>query len=241
MKKTLNIFLIVFSFVLFQNCEEDQFESSLNYVSFGDDTYSAAVDVDGTTTVDVTVYTTSIVSSDTSFNVEANGEDAADGSYSVPTSVTIPAGSNSGTLTVTLSDIDLGIGVNALQISFIDVVTGYSNGSSTTIEYIQNCNEVSGSLDFVFDGYASEVAWEITDSLGGVVVSGSGYSDGDATASETIVLCAGRDYTFTITDSYGDGLSYPSNGTYTLTIGGEIKANGGGDYGDSESTDFDTM
>jgi len=55
-----------------------------------------------------------------------------------------------------------------------------------------------------------------------------------------LILCSGRDYTFTINDSFGDGLSYPSNGSYTLTVNGTVKATGGGNYGSTESTDFDT-
>ncbi|WP_299778364.1 hypothetical protein [uncultured Formosa sp.] len=240
MKKIANIFLIILSSTLLLNCEDDQFESSLDYVAFGDTTYSSSVDIDGSTTVDVVVYTSKIVESDVTFNVSVDATDAPAGSYSVPTSVTVPSGSNSGILTVSLSDVDLGIGVNSLSISFTDVATGYGNGSSTSVEYIQTCNEVIATLDITFDGYASESGWYITDSLGGTVASSSDYTDGQATTSESISLCFGRDYTFVMTDSYGDGLSYPANGVYTLTIDGEVKATGGGDFGESESTAFDT-
>ena len=118
MKKIANIFLISLAFVLFHSCDEDQFESSLNYVSFGKSTYSAGVDVDGSTTVDVAVYATNIAGSDRTFNVTADGSGAGAGSFTVPNSVTIPSGSNEGTLTVTLSDENLGIGVNRLVFKF---------------------------------------------------------------------------------------------------------------------------
>ena len=81
---------------------------------------------------------------------------------------------------------------------------------------------------------------EVTDALGGVTASGGPYADGQATASEMFKLCSGRDYTFTIFDSFGDGLSFPANGDYTLTVGGAVKATGGGDYGSSDATNFDT-
>jgi hypothetical protein len=241
MKKIANIFFLAITCILLQNCEDEQFESSLNYVTFGDTLYSTAVDVDGTTTLDITVYTSKKVNSDTTFDIVVDeSTNAADGSYSLPSSVTIPSGSNEGTLTVTLSDLDLGIGVNTVVLNFDPENADYILGASTDVQYIQNCNEAIATLDIVFDGYGSEIEWYITDSLGDDVVSGGPYSDGQATASETISLCQGRDYTFTITDSYGDGISYPADGTYTLTVAGETQASGGGDFGSSESTDFDT-
>lgn len=223
-------------------CDEEQFESDLKYVSFGQSNYSAGVDVGGTNTVDVVVYTSNIVSNDVTFNVSVDPSDAAPGSYTVPNTVTIPSGSNEGVLTVGLSDTDLGIGVNSLVLSFDSVADGFDNGGSTSIDYIQNCNEVSATLDFVFDGYGSEIGWYILDELGGTVVSADTgtYADGDASASETLSLCVGREYTLVITDSFGDGLSFPTNGSYTLSIGGVVKATATGDFGGEDSTEFDT-
>lgn len=246
MKKTINIFLIIFSFVFLQNCEDEQFESSLMYVSFGDSTYSTGVDVGGSTTIDVAVYTSQIVASDVSFNVVVDASsNAASGSYTVPSTVTVPSGSNKGVLTVALTDTNLGIGINKLVLKFDSVTAGYGNGGSTTVEYVQNCTEVTGTLALTFDRWGSEVSWNIKDALGGVVASGGGYSDtGSGTStSDTIqiTLCAGRSYTFTALDAYGDG--WGSVGSYTLTIGGVVKVSGDGTLGGtgvSETTSFNT-
>ncbi|MBD0824167.1 hypothetical protein [Aestuariibaculum marinum] len=241
MKKTINIFLLIISFVVLQNCDEDQFESSLNYVSFGDTTYSTGVDVGGSNTIDVYVYTSSKVSSDVTFNIEADASGAADGSYSIPTSVTVPSGSNEGKFTLTLSDVDLGIGINRIELSFTDVTSGYDNGGSTTVEYIQNCTEVTGTLDFVFDTFSDETSWEITDALGGVVLSGGPYARSAGTASESLTLCSGRDYTLTIFDAFGDGMFDGANlGSYTLSIDGEVKISNDGEFDAEVSTAFDT-
>ena len=229
MKKTVNIFLILFSIFLFQSCEEDQFESSLNYVSFGDATYSTGVDVGGTTNFDVKVYASTTSGADRNFNVAVDADsNAATGSYVVPASVTIPSGSNEGTLTVALSDVNLGIGVNKLILNFTEVLGGHDSGGSTTIEYIQNCTEVSGTLDLGWDTWGREVSWEIRDALYCVVVSGGGYTDGGTANSDSvsITLCAGRSYTLITTDAYGDGWGAPGN--YTLTIGGVVKVQGDG-------------
>ena len=115
MKKIANIFFLAITCVLFQNCEDEQFESSLKYVTFSSPLYSTAVDVEGSTSLDVIIYTSQTVGSDTTFDILVDeSSNAAAGSYSVPSSVTIPSGTNEGTLTLTLTDLDLGIGVNTV-------------------------------------------------------------------------------------------------------------------------------
>ncbi|PQV45713.1 hypothetical protein CLV33_11257 [Jejuia pallidilutea] len=239
MKKIVYNILILTLVACFQSCDESIVEE-VEYVTFGASQYSTGVDVGGSTSFDIPVYTTNLSSSDRTYNITVDeSSNAAAGSYTVPSSVTIPAGANEAMLTIALTDTNLGIGVNNLVINFANS-EGYFTGESTTLGYIQNCEEVTATLDIVFDGYGSETGWEITDALDGVVASGGNYADGQVSASETITLCGGRDYTFTITDAYGDGLSFPNNGTYTLTIGGSVKASGGGDFGSSESTEFNT-
>ncbi|HLT53278.1 MAG TPA: hypothetical protein VKZ97_05290, partial [Flavobacteriaceae bacterium] len=171
-----NIYSIFFSLLtvafLSVGCEEDIPEpTGVDYVTFAKKAYSTGVDPGGSTTFDITVYTANVVSSDRAYNVVVDpSSNAAAGSYTVPSSVTIPSGSNEGTLTVSLTDTNLGIGVNNLVLKF-ELSENYFVGSSTTLSYIQNCTEVTGTLDIVFDGYGAETAWEITDALGGVVIS----------------------------------------------------------------------
>ncbi|WP_435414723.1 hypothetical protein [Polaribacter aestuariivivens] len=241
--KKITYFLFAFIAVLSLNSCEDTVEPlGTNYITFGEDSYSTGVDVGGSTSVDIPVYSANLSGSDRSFAVSVDAaSNAAAGSYTVPTSVTIPAGENEGTLTVALTDTNLGIGVNNLIINF-GIEEGLSNGGSTTLSYIQNCTEVTATLDIAFDNWGSESSWTITDSLGGVVASKARgtYSDGQASASETITLCSGRDYTFTFNDSFGDGLSDPSNGTVTLSIGGTTKATVTGNFGTKFEQAFDT-
>lgn len=243
MKKITNIFLILFSSILFLNCEDTFLPPTLEYVTFGKSVYSAGVDVGGSTTVDIPVYIGYVSSSGKSINVTVDGSNAAAGSYDVPASVNIPAGTNEGTLSVSLSDVDLGIGINRITINF-ESVAGTSNGESTTIEYIQNCNEITATLDLSFDNWGSEVYWEIIDALDGVVASTAGYPDTASgtttTDSVAITLCAGRTYTLYVEDGYGDG--WGAGSSYTLTIGGVVKVSGDGSAltPNGVSTAFDT-
>lgn len=251
MKKIKYLSFVLISILLMQSCEENytDADASFNYVAFGSSTYSTGVDPGGNTSLDVNIFTSTIASSDVAFNVTVDASGAAAGSYDVPSTVTVPAGTNKGTLTIGLSDVNLGIGVNKLVLNFENVAAGYGNGSSTTIEYIQNCTEVTATLDLTFDRWGSEVSWQVKDALGGVVASGGGYPDtGSGTSTsdtKTFALCSGRTYTLVTTDAYGDG--WGSVGNYTLTIGGVVKVSGDGSLMDnggsgsiSSSAPFDT-
>lgn len=236
----LTVFTVLFSL---NGCTEEVEAPQTNYITFGATTYSTGVDVGGSKTFDIPVYTANITGSDRAFEVTVlPTSTAAAGSYTVPTTVNIPAGTNKGTLSIVLTDTNLGIGVNALRLKFADV-EGLSIGANTTLSYIQNCTEVTASLRLNFDFYASETGWRITDELGGVVASkaAGSYADGAAPATETITLCAGRNYTLTVTDAFSDGMNDGSKiGDYTLTIGGVVKVAGSGSFTASRSTAFNT-
>ena len=81
-----------------------------------------------------------------------------------------------------------------------------------------------------------EISWVLTDSTGATVASDGPYSAGNTTIDA--LVCVGEGcYTFTISDSFGDGIYSP--GGYTLTVDGVLLASGGA-YGDGETTSFCT-
>ena len=92
------------------------------------------------------------------------------------------------------------------------------------------------SLRLITDNYGSETSWTVKDASGATVASGSGYGN-NRTINEDFTLADGQ-YTFTINDSYGDGIccAYGS-GSYTLT-GDGTSFKSGGSFGNSESTVF---
>ena len=108
-----------------------------------------------------------------------------------------------------------------------------ANSSSQPPSGCQN-NNVDFSL--TTDSYASETSWQLLDASNTVVASGSGYSN-NSTVNESLCLADG-DYTFTIYDSYGDGIccSYGS-GEYSLTASGTTLASGG-QFSATESHSF---
>lgn len=119
MKKISFLTLIIFSVFAFISCEEQNLTpvTDLNLVSFGN-TPTVIIEQGSSTEVEVFVYTSQVTGSDRTFNVEVDQDatttDAAN--YNVPETVTVPANSNSGSLTVGI--IDNGIGVEAETLVF---------------------------------------------------------------------------------------------------------------------------
>jgi V8-like Glu-specific endopeptidase len=111
-----------------------------------------------------------------------------------------------------------------------DLGDGGDTGGGTGSCYTNNV-----TLNLEMDNYGGETSWEIRNSSGSKVASGNGYSNGQ-NVSKNISLSDG-DFTFTIFDTYGDGMT-EGNGGYELvdSTGTEIKS--GRDFGSSETTSF---
>ena len=87
------------------------------------------------------------------------------------------------------------------------------------------------------DNYPQETSWSLSDDNGTVVATGGPYET--SAVEEVTLLCLEPGcYSFTVNDSYGDGICCAyGNGSYTLTLGGNVLATGG-DFADSETTEF---
>lgn len=110
-----------------------------------------------------------------------------------------------------------------------------SNKSNFTTNVAPNCTEVVVAV--VFDRYASDISWKIERENAQIVASGSDYQNSAPNVSEKVCLEDGV-YTFTINDSYGDGLccSY-GEGSYAISLNGTALVSGGS-FKSSESKSF---
>ena len=101
------------------------------------------------------------------------------------------------------------------------------------------CDGVDVTVSITFDNYPEETSWQITDG-GSVVASGGTYaSSPDGSTLEVSQCLPDGCYTFTIFDSYGDGIccSYGS-GSYVVTDEfGNILASGAS-FGTSDGGNF---
>ena len=104
----------------------------------------------------------------------------------------------------------------------------------------QDCVDSDFTLTITLDNYPEETSWTVTNSSGNTVASGGTYGsqpDG-STVTENFSLSDG-DFTFTINDSYGDGIccSYGS-GSYSLESSDGTTVASGGNFTSSEATEF---
>lgn len=243
-----NIFKLFIICILVASCSDTEsvIFDGRTAVGFSTDIVELSIPIGGvTSTIGIVSTTTSPQARNFSVSVVDTNVESSD--YSIGTA-TIPANSYEGTLDVTFNYDGLeDFVLNTLTLAIV-VPEGGSAFPPVTFSFLREydittfvCPDLK--LSIVADNFASETTWEVTDSAGSVVVSGGPYDDGTAGTEYTAnMTLAGGDYTFTIFDSYGDGLSDGNNiGTYALVCAAQevvTYASGSGNFGDSESTDF---
>ncbi len=103
-----------------------------------------------------------------------------------------------------------------------------------------NCQVGDIYLSITFDNYPEETGWTLKNASGTTIDSAS-YSSSNpdgSTITKTFSSLAVGDYTFTITDAYGDGICCAyGNGSYTLSSDAGVIFSGGS-FGSSEATAF---
>lgn len=102
---------------------------------------------------------------------------------------------------------------------------------------------VTVTLELLLDGFPTETTWEVTDDNNAVVFSGGPYAQDQAATTVTEEWCLDPEacYTFTIADSYGDGISaYGIDGNYEITdaSGNVLASILQVDFGFEETNDF---
>merc|ERR1712060_742507 len=112
-----------------------------------------------------------------------------------------------------------------------------TDGVCSNVLDCSNCGGVITVLELTTDNYPGETEWYLKNSSGDEICNGSGYSDKNTLYTKSGCL-EPDEYTFTITDAYGDGIccSYGSGG-YVIKVDGTEVVNGG-EFGDSETETF---
>ncbi len=230
MKKITYILILLVAVISFNSCNERDIlsTSDINYINFQADNAFGVDPLVGENTLEIKVYTTQISGSDRTFTLNvADGTTANAAGYTVPTSVTIPAGSNVGTFEVTVdaSNID-----TKLEIEIVPV-TGLFIGNSIELDIYAVCGANEVFLIMSLDDWPEETTWEVLDGGDNVVASGGPYSSSNIV--ESICLADGT-YTLWLYDVYGDGtgpISMELNGVEFFSVGEY-------EWGSSTSTTF---
>lgn len=235
MKKITLLLFACIAMISLNSCEDNVTPTGVNYVTFEAATFAFGVDIGSSNTRDIKIYTANISGSDRTFtvNVVAGGTTADPASYTVPTTVTVPANSNVGTVSVSVSDINIGAG-QTLELA-IEAAPGLFAGPNIVLNISQVCpwNDVSVKLEF--DQWPEEASYVLMNA-GGVVDStttgafASAPDNSDWTKSFCLQDGA---YTFTINDSYGDGGT-----TVTITTAAAQYTISGASYNSTASVNF---
>lgn len=248
MKKII-LFSALFTFVVFTACNKDDDNINNTYhadngqLGVGFTTPGTSVSIKPVGAV-VTLGVQATLTSDTdrNFDVSVNNDlsTGSPGHYSIG-SITIPANSYDGELTVNMiDDGTLVEGVSYDLVLDLDLPEGVAvhTSKSSKISYnkYQICNDYVLTIND--DYWSSERTWSVVDTDGTTVQSGGPYANGTYSIIVPMTLADGC-YTFTINDSYGDGQYDGTNtGDYSLDCGISNAASGSGNWGSSQSTDF---
>merc|ERR1712176_1426425 len=114
-----------------------------------------------------------------------------------------------------------------------------TDGVCSNVQDCSNCGGVNSLLELTTDNYASETDWNIKNSSQEEKYSGTRSEYSEKNTLYTIDMCLDPDvYTFTITDSYGDGIccSYGNGGYVIKVVTTEVAS--GGDFGSIETKTF---
>lgn len=242
MTKTIfKLLTIVLALTVFVGCEEDlkifDAQNGQTAISFGGPTArTLSIPIEGLS-VDIPVNSTTVSDVDRTFSVVVDANSTGNSSQYTIGSALIPANEFVGVMTV---DFNYDAMVDGEQYDLILNLQAPEGGASykdvLTFSYFREivCNDVEVSI--VFDDWAEETSWQITNTSGDVVASGGPYP-GQSTFSQTVFLEDGC-YTFTIFDAFGDGICCTyGEGSYAVTCSILVHASGG-EFGGSESTDF---
>ena len=199
-------------------------------VTSGSQTQTASVSISQPTALTVTTSSTAVTSGN-------NG------------TATASAGGGTSPYAYSWSNGGNGATINNLASGSYSVTVTDANNCTATGSVVVNdntptgCNGTEVELTINFDNWPGDISWTLNNAAGTSVASGANYTGAGSTYNETFCLPDGC-YDFVITDSYGDGICTPYNGSnvlgdYTLvntTTG--VQLAGSCNFGGGETTNF---
>ncbi|PCE64543.1 hypothetical protein [Sediminicola luteus] len=141
MKKSIFLVIAVVLGLANYNCEEapSLTQSPAEFVSFEAESAKVLVQLNGTGSLDLKVFSTYTSNSARTFDLAIDeASTASPASYNVPATVEIPAGSNEGVINMTFTDTEISNSGETLILNF-QPVDGSFVGSSTTIDLVRDC------------------------------------------------------------------------------------------------------
>ena len=213
-KLRILLYMCIAVFTL-NSCTDEVDPQDTNFVTFETESYDFGVDIDGENTNEINVYAYTVSTSERILNVAvvSSGTTADAAAYIVPTTVTIPANSNRGTLSVTVADFNISPAGETIEIGFESEEGLFvSNNIVLNVALVCPNNGIKVKLELTFDSWPEEVQWRVEDANGNIVMEGSpnhqAYAGEYAGMSGTIEISeclASGSYTLIVEDDYADG------------------------------------
>ncbi len=145
--------------------------------------------------------------------------------------------------TVTLSGGNHTFDANILNANGSTDQNNMNNQITSTFNTVVNGQ--TATLNLTLDCWGSEISWNLFDTGGNSLYSGSGYTDNSAGLVQESFCLSDGCYTLKIDDSYGDGLGGQGcsggSGSYNITYNSQIVAGltaANADFGSTNSQNF---
>ncbi|MGB1269372.1 MAG: hypothetical protein ACPG45_06515 [Flavobacteriaceae bacterium] len=245
MKKIALILVAAIAFIACDKNEHIYFDGGQTGVAFAksDATVILPTATSYTATAEVEVTTASNVERTFDVVADLDNSDLPAANYTLG-SVVIPANSHHGVLDVVMDDAGLAdLTYYTLKVDMVvpnGVVITKTDGEIFTFSVLKKviCNDME--LNISLDNFGTETTWDIKDDTGAVVQSGGPYTDGTPGPIAPIFFTlADGCYTFTIYDSFGDGLFDGTNeGSWLLGCSILEHSSGQGEFGAFVAEDF---
>jgi|GEM_PF-7113227 len=245
------IFLIIIAAGTFMSCDRtetivfdaNQFDTAYTFVN---------IDVEETILGDqstqyLAVTKTKLSDEPQTFQIVLNEEEttAEPESFNLPDEIVIPANSYEGFVEIEytingLPSVPRTIVFDYVVPESVDVLGTDELKGTINFEAVTVCDNADVNVDILTDDYPGETTWTIVDEDDNVVAEGGPYGAQNTDFNETVTGLDSGCYTFTIFDSYGDGICCDfGNGSYSVSCassGTVLKS--GGNFGSEESVFF---
>ncbi|MDC1179947.1 Omp28-related outer membrane protein [Flavobacteriaceae bacterium] len=117
-----------------------------------------------------------------------------------------------------------------------------NNQNNSNVFYFNQSNSYDTSivtLNLVTDNYASETSWQLTDSFGNIIALNGSLSNASTYTTEIEIPTSDECYTFTINDTYGDGICCAYGvGSYSITDDSGNTIISGGEFSSVDTSTF---
>ena len=128
---------------------------------------------------------------------------------------------------------------NSINITISDDDNNQNNSNVFNFNQSSSYDTAIVTLNLVTDNYASETSWQLTDSSGYIIAQNGSLSNASTYSTEIEIPASDECYTFTINDTYGDGICCGYGvGSYSIIDDSGNTIISGGEFNSVDTSTF---